>query len=191
VSEHPHWGFTKHGLAVHLRTADHHKGGRFNRALAVLITSAVGSMWCAYAFTLLALASLPAVLAQAFHLRFFPSWLVSAGLIALVAWIAQTFLQLVLLSVIMVGQNVQTAASDARAEKQFGDVETILGLLDLETAGGLAVVLAEARRAVTAAEASQEAVKALVKIVAPTPMKRTASGRFAPRGGSEGKGGAS
>jgi len=35
--------------------------------------------------------------------------------------VAQTFLQLVLLSVIMVGQNVQAAAADKRAEATFHD----------------------------------------------------------------------
>lgn len=98
-------------------------------------------MWCAYAFTLIALVSLPAVLTQAFGLHIFPHWLVSVGLIALVAWIAQTFLQLVLLSVIMVGQNVQQAASDARSSKTFEDTERILDALNLETQGGLADVL--------------------------------------------------
>jgi hypothetical protein len=99
-------------------------------------------MTCAWTFCLLALLSLPAVLTLAFSLHFFPQWLVSAGLIALVAWIAQTFIQLVLLSVIMVGQNIQQAASDARSAKQFEDTERIVDQLDLNTEGGLAVVLA-------------------------------------------------
>jgi hypothetical protein len=99
-------------------------------------------MTCAWIFCVLALLSLPAILTEAFNLRFFPHWLVSVGLIALVGWIAQTFLQLVLLSVIMVGQNVQQAASDARAAKTFEDTETIVTLLDVHTEGGLQVVLA-------------------------------------------------
>jgi hypothetical protein len=40
--------------------------------------------------------------------------------------IAQTFLQLVLLSIIIVGQNVQAAASDARAENTYQDAEAVL-----------------------------------------------------------------
>lgn len=48
-----------------------------------------------------------------------------------------TFLQLVLLSIIMVGQTVQSAASDARAAKEFNDTETILDRLDTNTAGGI------------------------------------------------------
>ena len=77
--------------------------GRFNARIAVRITKTVGSMWCAYAFTLLALVSFPAAIS-------------SHDPIIIVAWIAQTFLQLVLLPTIIVGQNVQSAASDKRAE---------------------------------------------------------------------------
>jgi len=65
---------------------------RFNNWLAIKITNLVGTMWCAYAFAGLALISLPDA--------------IRAGRPALIAWIAQTFLQLVLLSIIMVGQNI-------------------------------------------------------------------------------------
>ena len=67
---------------------------KLNDKLAVLITNGVSTMWCAYIFAAIALTSLPSVLAQ--H-----------SVNADVQWIAQTFLQLVLLSVIMVGQKVQ------------------------------------------------------------------------------------
>jgi hypothetical protein len=77
--------------------------GGFNTWLAVHITQTVGTMWVAYAFALIALVSLPAALA-------------TGETIVIVAWIAQTFLQLVLLPIIMVGQNVIQAANDARAE---------------------------------------------------------------------------
>jgi hypothetical protein len=66
-----------------------------NMKVARKITAAVSTMWCAYAFALLALLSLPAAIR-------------SGDLIIIVAWIAQTFLQLVLLSIIMVGQEVQS-----------------------------------------------------------------------------------
>ena len=62
-------------------------------------------MWCAYAFALFDLISLPNA--------------IRSGTPAIVSWVAQTFLQLVLLSVIMVGQNVQAAAADKRAEATF------------------------------------------------------------------------
>jgi hypothetical protein len=85
---------------------------RFNTRVAVLVTQVVGSMWCAYAFALFDLISLPAAI------RVGPS--------AIVTWVAQTFLQLVLLSVIMVGQNVQAAAADKRAEATFHDASATL-----------------------------------------------------------------
>jgi uncharacterized membrane protein len=86
-----------------------HAAGRVNAWLAVRITTAVGSMWCAYTFALLALVSLPSAIQ-------------SGDQVIIVSWVSQTFLQLVLLSVIIVGQNVQAAASDARAE---ADHETL------------------------------------------------------------------
>jgi hypothetical protein len=164
MSQHePHFGRTRHGLAVHLRTLDHlpvHSAyARLNKAVAVKITGWVGSMSCAWIFCLLALASLPAVLTQAFHLHVFPSWLISVGLIALVAWIAQTFLQLVLLSIILVGSNVQAEASDARAAKTFDDVEVLLDRLDEKTEGGIKTVL-DAVNALAAQVAAPKAAPA-------------------------------
>ena len=55
----------------------------------------------------------------------------------IIAWIAQTFLQLVLLSVIMVGQNVQSEASDVRSQHTYDDTLQILDRLDIHTQGGL------------------------------------------------------
>ena len=86
---------------------------RFNTWLAVKVTNGVGTMWCAYAFAALALVSLPAAI-------------VSHNLVVLVSWISQTFLQLVLLSIIIVGQNVLAAASDKRAEATFEDADAVL-----------------------------------------------------------------
>jgi hypothetical protein len=86
--------------------------GRINTRLAVGITKSVGSMWCAYVFALIALISLPAAIS-------------SHDPIIIVGWIAQTFLQLVLLPIIIVGQNVLAAASDARAES---DHKTLLAI---------------------------------------------------------------
>jgi hypothetical protein len=91
---------------------------KFNTWLAIKITNTVGSMWTAYIFMLLALISLPAILTQGHFVSSgtFPKWLISVSLIGLVAWVAQTFLQLVLLPVIMVGQNVIQVQQDAKAE---------------------------------------------------------------------------
>ena len=86
---------------------------RFNRYLAIKITSGVGTMWCAYAFAALALVSLPSVIQ-------------SGSVKDLVAWVAQTFLQLVLLSIIIVGQNISQAAADKRAQDTFEDASASL-----------------------------------------------------------------
>jgi hypothetical protein len=77
--------------------------------LAAKITSAVGTMGCAYIFTIIALISLPAAIS-------------SGSVIVIVGWIAQTFLQLVLLSIIMVGQNVQSAKSEEHTEKTLNHI---------------------------------------------------------------------
>jgi len=115
----------------------------FNAKLAVIITHAVGSMAMAYIFCLIALTSLPAILIQAGVLTKgdVPNFLTKPGLILIVAWIAQTFIQLVLLSIIMVGQDVQSIASDARAENTFKDTQAILDALNTETQGGLRTIL--------------------------------------------------
>jgi hypothetical protein len=115
----------------------------FNAKFAVIITSGVGTMACAYLFALIALVSLPAILIQANVLKNsdVPKFFTKPGLILIVSWVAQTFLQLVLLSIILVGQRVQSAASDARALKEFEDTELILDRLDTKTQGGLTDVL--------------------------------------------------
>ncbi len=115
----------------------------FNAKLALVITRSVGTMACAYVFSVIALISLPAILIQAGVLTSsqVPKFFTKSGIILVVAWIAQTFLQLVLLSVIMVGQRVQSLASDGRAEKEFVDTETILDRLDIHTHGGLRELL--------------------------------------------------
>jgi len=115
----------------------------FNAKLAVIITRGVGTMACAYVFCLIALVSLPAILIEAGVLAKsdVPSLLTKPGLILIVAWVAQTFIQLVLLSIIMVGQNVQSIASDARSEKTYEDAVEILDRLDVHTEGGLKAIL--------------------------------------------------
>jgi hypothetical protein len=86
---------------------------QFNRWLAVKITSGVGTMWCAYAFAALAFVSLPAAIT-------------SGNAVTIVSWISQTFLQLVLLSIIIVGQNVLAASADKRAEATYQDADAVL-----------------------------------------------------------------
>ena len=80
-----------------------------NGRIALALTTAVGTMWCAYIFAILALLVVP----QAIH----------GGLLTLVQWVSQTFIQLVMLSVIMVGQNILGLTSDKRAEMTYKDAE--------------------------------------------------------------------
>jgi hypothetical protein len=89
--------------------------GRFNSWLAVLITRAVGTMWAGYLFAAIAFISLPQA-AAAFA---------RGDTLAGVTWLSQSFLQLVLLPIIIVGQNVASATQDARAE---ADHETLTAL---------------------------------------------------------------
>lgn len=110
----PHPRIAQRKLESAALVADEHVG--FNGWLAVQITKRVGSMWCAYAFAVLALISLPAAIQQ--------------GTVAIVSWISQTFLQLVLLSVIMVGQQVLAKASDKQALQTYNDAEAVLHLTD-------------------------------------------------------------
>jgi hypothetical protein len=89
--------------------------GGFNAAVAVWITKVVGTMYCAYLFALIAFVALPAALQQ-------------GSPTVLVNWLSSNFLQLVLLPIILVGQNVISRAQDARAE---ADHETLTALHEL------------------------------------------------------------
>ncbi len=94
------------------RTVSQSHGLGFNGRLARIITEGVGTMWCAYAFGALALVALPSA--------------IKGGLFTTIQWISQSFLQLVLLSVIMVGQQVMGRASDERATGTYNDTEALL-----------------------------------------------------------------
>jgi low affinity Fe/Cu permease len=103
------------------KTVDHlpieHWYQKLNKKLAIGITNGVGTMWCAYIFCLISLTSLPTTLKL--H-----------SINADVQWVAQTFLQLVLLSVILVGQNISAVASDARSIQTYNDTEEMKTKLD-------------------------------------------------------------
>jgi len=101
-------------LSEHVHAQIHGTGtiGRLNAAIAVRITRIVGTMYCAYVFTVIALFALPAAIEQ-------------GSPTVLVNWLSSNFLQLVLLPIIIVGQNVISAAQDARAE---ADHETLTAL---------------------------------------------------------------
>jgi hypothetical protein len=106
---HPRIAQRKHEKPVKVNDARVGVNGR----VALIITAVVGTMWCAYIFTLIALISLPAAIS-------------SGQAIVIVAWIAQTFIQLVLLPIIIVGQNIQGKAADKRSEQTYNDAEAIL-----------------------------------------------------------------
>ena len=84
---------------------------RFNARLGLGITIVVGTMWCAYVFAGIALISLKDNLGSTQ---------------ALILWISSSFLQLVLLPIIIVGQNIQAKAADKRAEDTYNDADAIL-----------------------------------------------------------------
>jgi hypothetical protein len=85
---------------------------RFNTSAAVVVTKAVGTMWCAYAFTVLAFYGLPAALHN--------------GASGFVQWASSQFIQLVLLPIIIVGGAVLAEATDRMNKRQFDDVEALL-----------------------------------------------------------------
>jgi hypothetical protein len=105
---HPHPRIAAHRKASPPKVSDGHVG--LNGRVALLLTTVVGTMWCAYAFAVLALVALPAALG-------------SGNLQTVISWVSQTFIQLVMLSVIMVGQNILGQAQDRRAEMTFKDAD--------------------------------------------------------------------
>jgi hypothetical protein len=93
------------------KTTDERVG--LNGHIGLFVTTVVGTMWCAYLFTLVALVSLPDAIN-------------SGQSLVIISWIAQTFLQLVLLPIIIVGQNILAKAADRRAESTYKDSEAVL-----------------------------------------------------------------
>lgn len=108
----------------------------FNAKVAVVLTKVVGTMWCFWLFNGIALISLPSAIHQ-------------GSPTVLINWVSSNWIQLILLPALMVGQNLQNVAADARADKMFNDTELIVDRLDTRTQGGITEVLAaiEALRA--------------------------------------------
>lgn len=106
--QHPHVATRKHPAE-----AEKARKIGLNERIGLWVTRRVGTMWAAYLFFGLSLVSLPAAIA-------------SGNEIVIVSWIAQTFLQLVLLPIIIVGQNIQAAASEDRAIATYEDAGAIL-----------------------------------------------------------------
>ena len=108
--QHPHATARQHPTQ---RRTEHKAALSLNDKIGLFITTRVGSMWAAYVFFGLSLVSLPAALA-------------SGNVIVIVSWVAQTFLQLVLLPIIIVGQNIQAKSSEDRAVATYEDAGAIL-----------------------------------------------------------------
>ena len=111
---HPHIADRKKHKAPNSKEILSETGPRtLNQKLGLAITRSVGTMWAAYIFFALSLISLPAVI-------------MSGNLVLIVGWVAQTFLQLVLLPIIIVGQNIQAAAAEKRAVMTYEDAAAVL-----------------------------------------------------------------
>jgi hypothetical protein len=115
----PHPHIATHKLQGPTKTVDERRINhpnpivRFNARVGLGITIVVGTMWCAYLFTVIALISGPSAFS-------------SGNLTTIIAWISSNFLQLVLLPIIIVGQNIQARASDKRAEDTYKDADAVL-----------------------------------------------------------------
>ncbi len=99
----------------------------FNKQVALFVTEKVGTMSCAYLFALIALISLPEALS-------------SEDPLEIVSWIAETFLQLVLLSIIIVGQNIQSEIAEEQAQT---DRETLVAIKKLAEEINVVVVASQ------------------------------------------------
>ena len=84
----------------------------FNQQVALFVTEKVGTMSCAYLFAVIAFISLPEAI-------------LSEDPLEIISWIAETFLQLVLLSIIIVGQNIQSEIAEQQAQT---DRETLAAI---------------------------------------------------------------
>ena len=108
--------FSAKPISRAVRVADQAPGG-FNGKVALRLTALVGTMQAAYLFGILALIALPGVLGLS---------LLPDRSLLIVAWVSQTFIQLVMLAVLQLGQNLQAAGADKRAEATYLDAEAVL-----------------------------------------------------------------
>jgi len=99
-----------------------------NAKIAIILTKVVGTMWCFWVFNGIALVSLPSAIK-------------TGNLTIIIAWISSNWLQLILLPALMVGQNLQNEAADARAEKTFNDMEFVVSQVDTRTQGAMTQIL--------------------------------------------------
>jgi|HubBroStandDraft_1064217.scaffolds.fasta_scaffold713365_1 uncharacterized membrane protein YqaE (UPF0057 family) len=144
----PHFGFSRHhGFPVHARTISHlapqageSRAARLNKRVAVWMFTHVGSMPAFWVTLLLCLCALPAVLYQ-MSIISLKTTVTGYGFYLALTWAISTTFQAVMLPGLMVGQNIQNSAADARAAKQFEDTEVIADRLDEHTQGGITEIL--------------------------------------------------
>jgi len=156
----------------------------FNQRFAVFLTRYVGTMQTAYGFTALAIVGLLGVLA-----------ILSPSVYTLIAWLSQTFIQLVLLPVIMVGQNVLSRHSELQADEMFAtsqhsfaDIEQIAAHLTAQDAKILEIEAINQRQLALLIALQRGAPASAVSPTEPPilppqgyPQQRDARGRFLPR----------
>ena len=97
--------------------------GGINTKIAVFLTKYVGTMPIAYAFAILALVGLCGIIG-----------LLPSVANTLVSWTSQSFIQLVMLPVIMVGQAVGGKQQEIISEKSYYDLGQIMEHLDAQDA---------------------------------------------------------
>jgi uncharacterized protein YqgV (UPF0045/DUF77 family) len=104
------------------------QGETLSERIMAGITRKVGTLACAIVFAVIAFLGAPAKFAE--------------GTKGIIEWLAQQFLQLVLLAIILGGQRVSEKMADAQTKHMALGIDTTLDALDTKTEGGLKVILA-------------------------------------------------
>jgi hypothetical protein len=172
---------TRHYLPVVLRLSpraikrDVQAVDGVNAKVAVILTRVVGTMWAFWVFNGIALVSLPSAIR-------------TGQLTVIINWVSSNWIQLILLPALMVGQNLQNVAADARSAKTFQDVETVLDRLDTRTQGGLKDVMdaIESLRVPGAAGVAGPSIQAPATDVPGAPMASPGSTPPSPGGPASG-----
>lgn len=100
----------------------------FNAKFALLLTRAVGTMWCFWVFNGIAVVSLPTAIR-------------TGNPTVLINWVSSNWMQLILLPAVMVGQNLQAVTGDARQQVLGQHMDLVVDRLDTRTEGGITDIL--------------------------------------------------
>ena len=84
----------------------------FNAKIAVWLTSHIGTMWAAYLLAGICMIGLLAIFG-----------VVPAIFVAIILWFTSEFLSLILLPIIMVGQNILGQKSEMQADEQYNTTQ--------------------------------------------------------------------